>query len=271
MVGEGGSSSPQYAPIPSALTGGSTLSLPSSSSLASISNAEGSRGKLTAQAVGGVSVVAVHNSISGSISANIGAAVLQNISVTSDNATKSKGLTEQFKATGVYSDGTTQDLSSQVSWKADSNGDGQDDSTVVSVSNESSTKGKLTAMGIGNAIVTATINGYTSTKSFTVSPAAIVSIVYENTLGNPSTNTSLPSGLKESIRAIATYTDNTNQDITSSITWIADSNGDGVNDNLVATVDNNGVVTTTAPGNVVIIATINGVKTSKTITRQPST
>jgi len=270
MVGEGGSSSPQYAPIPSALTGGSTLSLPSSSSLASISNADGSRGKLTAQAVGGVSVVAVHNSISGSISANIGAAVLQNISVTSDNATKSKGLTEQFKATGVYSDGTTQDLSSQVSWKADSNGDGQDDSSVVSVSNESATKGKITAMGVGSAVVSATVNGFSSTRSFTVSPATIVSISFENTFGNPSGNSSMAAGLKENIKAIATYTDNTIQDITSSITWIADSNGDGINDNLVATVDNNGVVTTTSPGNAVITAVTNGVKVSKTITVQPA-
>jgi hypothetical protein len=270
MVGEGGSSgsSPQYSPLPSALTGGSTLSLPSSSSLASISNSDPSKGKLTAQGVGSVTVVAVQNSITGKISANLGAAVLQNISVTSDNSTKSKGLTEQFKATGVYSDGTTQDLSSQVSWKADSNGDGQDDSTVVSVSNEPATKGKITAMGVGSAIVSATINGFSSTKSYTVSPATIVSVSFENTLGNPSVNSSLAAGLKESIKAIATYTDNTIQDITSSITWIADSNGDGINDNLVATVDNNGNVSTTAPGTAIISAVIDGVKVSKTINVQ---
>jgi trimeric autotransporter adhesin len=268
MVGEGGSSgsSPQYSPLPSALTGGSTLSLPSSSSLASISNSDPSRGKLTAQGVGSVTVVAVQNSITGKISANLGSAVLQNISVTSDNSTKSKGLSEQFKATGVYSDGTTQDLSSQVSWKADSNGDGQDDSIVVSVSNESSTKGKLTAMGIGNAIVTATINGLSSTKSFSVSPAIILSVEFQNSLEIPTPTGSVAAGLTDSIKAIASYSDNTIQDITTNVTWMADSNGDGINDNLVATVDGNGIVKTVAPGIVRIIGSINGIITSKIIT-----
>jgi trimeric autotransporter adhesin len=266
MVGEGGSSSPQYAPIPSALTAGTPLSLPSTSSLASISNSDGTRGKLTAQAVGTVSVVAVQNSISGSISANIGVAVLQNISVTSDNLSKPKGFTEQFKATGVYSDGTTQDLSSQVSWKADSNGDGLDDSSVVSVSNESATKGKITSMGIGSAVVTATINGFSSTKTFTVSPAIILSVQFQNSLEQPTPTGSVAAGLTDSIKAIATYSDNTIQDISSNVTWMADSNGDGKNDNLVATVDANGFVRTVAPGTVQIIGTINGISTTKTIT-----
>ncbi len=273
MVGEGGSSgsSPQYSPLPSALTGGSALSLPTSTSLASISNSEGTKGKLSAQSVGSVSVVAIQGSISGSINAQLGAAVLQNISVTSSTSSKSKGLTETFVATGVYSDGTTQDLSSQVNWKADSNGDGQNDSLVVSVSNESSTKGIITATGTGTAVVTGSINGFSSSKTFTVSPASIVSISFENTLGNPSPNSSMAAGLQESIRAIATYTDNTVQDITSSsITWKVDSNGDGIHDNLVASVSNTGVVTTTAPGTAVITAEINGVSVSKTITVQPA-
>jgi trimeric autotransporter adhesin len=264
MVGEGGSSgsSPQYSPLPSALTGGSALSLPTSTSLASISNSEGTKGKLTAQSVGSVSVVAIQGSISGSINAQLGAAALQSISVTSDYSTKSKGLTEQFKATGVYSDGTIQDLTSQVNWKTDSD--------AVIVSNESSTKGMVTAIGIGTSIVTGSLNGFSSSKTFTVSPATIVSIAFQNTIGNPSPNSTMPAGLQESIRAIATYTDNSSQDITSSgITWKVDSDGDGTHDTKVASVSNTGVVTTTAPGSAVITATAsNGISVFKTITVQ---
>ena len=36
--------------------------------------------------------------------------------MTPANPTVAKGLTEQFTATGTYSDGTTADLTSQVTW-----------------------------------------------------------------------------------------------------------------------------------------------------------
>ena len=43
-------------------------------------------------------------------------AALTSIAVTPANPTVAKGLTEQFTATGTYSDDTTADLTSQVTW-----------------------------------------------------------------------------------------------------------------------------------------------------------
>ena len=43
-------------------------------------------------------------------------AALSSIAVTPANPTIAKGLTQQFTATGTFSDGTTQDLTSPVTW-----------------------------------------------------------------------------------------------------------------------------------------------------------
>lgn len=268
MAGElSGGNTIQFSPLPSALTGSAGTSV-SPTGIASISNAQGSKGLLTALNPGSTSVYASTDGKSGYVNISVGQAVLTGISITSNNTDRPKGLSEQFTATGVYSDGSTQDLSSQVTWKADSNGDGIDDANVVQVSNQNGTRGLVTSIGVGTATVTGTINGISSSKIFSVSPATVVSIEFQNTNGTPTSTGSVAAGLTDSIKAIATYTDNTVQDVSSSITWIADSNGDGKADNLVATVDQNGTVKTLAPGTVQIIGTVNGVSSTKTITVQ---
>lgn len=266
-----GSGGVQFSPIPSALTGSSSSLSIAPSGVASISNLSGSQGLLSALNPGTVTIHATKDNKTGTVTTNIGQAVLTGVSITSDNVSRPKGLTEQFKATGVYSDGSTQDLSSQINWKADSNGDGVDDSFVASVSNQIGSKGLVTANGIGSVIITGSINGITSTKSFTISPAVILSVQFQNSLEVPTPTGSVVAGLTDTIKAIASYSDNTIQDISSNVTWIADSNGDGKNDSSVAIVDSNGNVKTVAPGVVQIIGTINGISTTKTITvQQPS-
>ena len=42
--------------------------------------------------------------------------MLQSIAVTPANPSVAKGLTQQFTATGTYSDSSTQNLTSQVTW-----------------------------------------------------------------------------------------------------------------------------------------------------------
>ena len=261
----------QYSPIPSALTGSSSSLSIDPSGIASISNTVGSQGLLSALNPGSVNIYATKDGKTGSVSTNIGQAVLTGVSITSDNTNRPKGLTEQFKATGVYSDGSTQDLTSQINWKCDSNNDGVDDSTIASISNQTGLKGLVTANSIGTVVVTGSINGVTATRTFTISPAIIISVEFQNTIQLPTPTGSVAAGLTDTIKAIASYSDNTIQDVSSNVTWIADSNGDGKNDNLVAIVDANGLVKTVAPGTVKIIGTINGISTSKIITvLQPS-
>ena len=258
----------QFSPIPSALTGSSSSLSIDPSGIASISNTAGSQGLLSALNPGAVTIYATKDSKTGSAVTNIGQAVLTGVSITSNNISRPKGLTEQFKATGVYSDGSTQDLTSQINWKCDSNSDGVDDSAVASISNQTGLKGLVTANSIGSVVVTGSINNVTATRTFSISPAVILSVEFQNTIEIPTPTGSVAAGLTDTIKAIASYSDNTIQDVSSNVTWIADSNGDGKNDNLVAIVDANGLVKTVAPGTVKIIGTINGISSTKTITVQ---
>jgi LruC domain-containing protein len=250
-------------PLPVALIGG-ILALP----IANISNTSGTKGKLTSSLVGNINVFASLNGLMGSAKVKIGNAALVQISVSSQNNTTSKGLNESFQATGIYSDGTTQNVTGIVTWKADANGDGLDDSNVIAISNNSLSMGSAKAMGVGYVSITAMLGNLSGSKDYTVQQAVISSINVQ------SVNDSRPKGLSEKITAIAVYTDGTTKDITSSVTWIADSNGDGKNDTNVASISNSpesiGTVTTTSTGTVRIIGTFGSFTASKTITVQPA-
>jgi len=250
-------------PLPVALIG-EIIAMP----IANISNTTGSKGKLTTSLTGNINVFASMNGLMGSAKLKIGNAVLVQITVSSQNNSISKGLNESFQATGIYSDGSTQNITGIVAWKADANGDGLDDSNVIAISNNSLSMGSAKAMGVGYVSITAMLGNLSGTKDYTVQQAVISSINVQ------SVNDSRPKGLSEKITAIAVYTDGTTKDITSSVTWIADSNGDGKNDTNVASISNSpdsiGTITTTATGTVKIIGTFGSFTSSKTITVQPA-
>ena len=72
-------------------------------------------------AAGAVTITASSGTVSGTATLTVQSAPLQSISVTPTNPTvslSSGGVTQQFKATGKYTDGTTQDITSQVTWNS---------------------------------------------------------------------------------------------------------------------------------------------------------
>ena len=94
------------------------------------------------------------------------AATLQNIAVTPANPSIAKGLTQQFTATGMFSDGSLVDLTTQVTWN----------STAPGVATINAT-GLATAVGAGTSNITASLLGVTSPIDvLTVTPAALQSI-----------------------------------------------------------------------------------------------
>ena len=129
------------------------------------------------------------------------AAALQSIAVTPANPSTPVGLTSQFTATGTYSDGTTQDISSSVTWTSAT-------TTVVTVASG----GLATAVATGSSVITATSGGVSGNTTMTVIPATLQSLAV--TPANPST----PVGLTTQFTATGTYSDGTTQDITSSVT-----------------------------------------------------
>src|SRR6267154_548759 len=83
---------------------------------------------------------------------NSSGAVLQSIAVTPVSPSIAKGQTQQFTATGQFSDGTTQDLTMSATWSSSS----------TSVATIGASTGSATAVGTGSANITATQNGVTS-------------------------------------------------------------------------------------------------------------
>src|SRR5207237_6636066 len=83
---------------------------------ATIAHASGAHGLASAVGTGTSTITATLNGITGSTVLTVSAAVLQSIGVTPANPSVPKGLTQQFTATGTYSDSSTQDLTTQVTW-----------------------------------------------------------------------------------------------------------------------------------------------------------
>ena len=80
------------------------------------------------------------------------AATLTSISVAPTSASIAKGLTQQFTATGHFSDGTTQDLTASATWS----------SSLTTVATIGVNTGLATGVAAGSTNITATQNSVTS-------------------------------------------------------------------------------------------------------------
>jgi uncharacterized protein YjdB len=94
-----------------------------------------STGLLKSLKAGTVTITASTNSISGTAGVTVTSAVLTSINVGTPSPSLASGATEQLSATGVYSDSSTQTLTTQVVWQSS-------DTTVAAVN----TVGILTAL-----------------------------------------------------------------------------------------------------------------------------
>lgn len=168
-------------------------------------------------------------------------AIATKISVIPPTTALAKGLSLQLQAIATLSDDTTKDVSTQAGWQSS-------DPTVLSVD----TQGKITALDVGDATVTATIQGVTGQTTVSAVDLAVSQIQII-----PAT-VQLAIGTTTKLTAIATFADNSTQDVSSQIAWLSSNNA-------VATVDNTGLVTGVAAGSVTLSATLLGVTATTSI------
>src|SRR5262249_40387329 len=160
-------------------------------------------------------------------------ATLMSIQVTPPSQSTPNGLTQQFNATGTYTDNSTQDLTAAVTWASSNTG-------VASISNAPGSNGLATAAVVGPAHMSAGDDGGTAANAaLTVTAATLVSI--QVTPPNPS----IANGLTQQFAATGTFTDNSTQDLTTFVTWASSNAG-------VASISNaagsNGVATAASVG-----------------------
>ncbi len=185
----------------------------SDSALATISNAPGSEGLATGVAPGIVGIGAQAGSLYTTVVMTVTNATLTGIGVTPAAVTLPKGLTKALTATGTFSDGTTQDLTTQVSWDSSA-------PATASVSNADGSQGVVTAAAPGGPVdITATRNAVSGASSVTVTAAVVQAIAV-----TPATATA-PKGETQQYTAMGTFTDGSVQDITTSVTWSSSATG----------------------------------------------
>ncbi len=226
------------------LSDGSTQDVSSrvtwSSSKTNIATVDGT-GKMVAVASGTVTVTAtLPEGVSGSATVTVNTASLAALSVSPDGLNLPIGVTQQFTASGDFSDGTTQDLTSTVAWSTS-------DPTLATVD----ANGVVTTIAAGTVVITASKGGQSDTSTLTIVPAKLVSISVQGK-GQMSAFTS------QQFTALGVFDDGSTQPLPNA-TWTSSASG-------IATVDANGVVTAFSAGNATITATFDSVSGSTSVT-----
>jgi type IV pilus assembly protein PilY1 len=177
---------------------------------------------------------------------------LVSITVTPVNPTIYLGNTQQFTATGIYSDGSTQNLTSQVTWS----------SATTSVATISS-GGLATGITLGSSLITATLGTISGSTTLTVvnappppPPPTLISLTV-----TPVNPTDHPGQTKQ-FTATAVYSNGSTANVTASATWTSSATA-------VATISSSGLATSVALGGTTITATWSGLSGSTTLTVVP--
>ena len=224
------------------------------SGIAVISNAQGSHGLVKSLATGTTTIKATSASVQGSASLTITSATLMALDVTPAIPSIPAGLLQQFFATGTFSDGTTKDMTAEVTWNST-------DAGVATVSNATGSNGLATTLVQGMATITAIFGNMSGSTLLTVTPATIIAIEVDPL------DLSIPRGSIQQFTAAGILSDDAVIDLTPEVTWSSSATG-------VATVSNEtgfeGIATTITPGTATITAAYRGLAVSATLTVTPA-
>jgi hypothetical protein len=204
-----------------------------------------SNGAATGKALGAATISATLNTVSGMDTVAVVAPTLNSISISPSGASIPLGLNQQLSALGTYSDGSTQDLTNSVQWASSS-------PTIVSFSGS----GMATADALGTAMVAATSGTISATSQLQVIPPIVVSF----TVAPPSSLLAL--GAREQLTALATFSDGTTQDMTTSVSWSSENPA-------IANISNQGLLEADQVGDTVVSVSSDSVTGSANVSVKP--
>lgn len=183
-------------------------------------------GVATAVAPGSTTITVTSGGLTASATLTVTAATLNAISITPINPSVAVNLTLPLTATGIYSDGTSANLTSTVDWSPGGLDASVDPETGV-------VKGVAIDAG---AAITATWQGVSSTTNVAVTAAVLQSIAV-----TPASVSLLSSGQTAQLKAMGTFSDGPPVDLTATATWVSSTPA-------AATVSSTGLVTAIASG-----------------------
>ena len=174
------------------------------------------------------------------------------------------GQTVNLVATGVFTDGTKQDLTSQATWTSSA-------PAVATVGDTGTTKGQVTGVAAGTFTVTATVAVMVSGTAGTVSGTStqmtvngtkkLVSIQI-----TPSQPTMQRGLTNQPFKATGTYDDNSAADVTQQATWTSSNTAVLA---VVSTGATAGNVSTVAAGTATVTATVGTIFGTDLVTVTP--
>ena len=226
---------------------GTTQDLTSSSSFASSNPGAAtvsSTGILTGVSPGSAVLTITAGGTTSTLSVMTSAATLTGIAITPNPpADFAVGTTQQFTATGTFSDGTQQNVSTSTAWTSSS-------AAVFTIDRN----GLATATGLGTGQISASYQGQSNqTSNFEVTPATVASIAVSPV------NPSIAGGTSQQFTATATYTDSSTQDVTGTVSWSSSNPG-------IASIASTGLAAGRTSGTTTIAAQMNGISGQTTLT-----
>jgi uncharacterized protein YjdB len=171
---------------------------------------------------------------------------LVSITVNPPNASIVAGQQQQFAASGVYSDGSSKDVSTSVVWS----------SSTVGVATINAA-GLATSVAAGTATITAAWGAVNASSSLTVNPAVMTSIAVTPV------NQSVASGQTQQFTATANCSDGSTKDLTATAIWSSSSPA-------LASINSGGLATGVAVGTATITAASSGMSASTAIRVTPA-
>lgn len=170
------------------------------------------------------------------------AANLSVITISPSNPSVPVNTVQQLTATGSYTDGSSADLTSLVTWTSSSTAVATVDAT-----------GMVTGVAVGSASITATLSSVSASVTVAVTAPSMSAISI-----SPDGLT-LPTGITQQFTVTAEYADGSSQDLTSGVAWTSSAPG-------VATIDTTGLATLLTGGTTTIAAAVGSLSDSIVLT-----
>ena len=207
-----------------------------SSSIATVSTS----GLLTAKAAGTTGISATLGTVSGTTQVTVSAPTVVSIAVTPVGLTLGIGINQQYVATATYSDGSSADLSSGVTWASS-------DPTMATINSS----GLATTVAAGQVTITATLGSLSDQSTLTIVAAHLTSISVAPSV------VSISAGTTQQFTATGSFDDGSTQ-LLQSVTWNSSSNS--------ATITSSGLATGVTAGTATITATSGSISGTASLT-----
>lgn len=177
--------------------------------------------------------------VTDSATLTVTAPVLTEISINPATASVAKGLTTHFTAIGIYTDATTADITSQVSWLSANTG--------VATISSTNTAATATGIALGSVNITASAGGVTSAAAtLSVSTAVLTGISITPV------SQSVPKGTPVAFTATGNYSDGSSANLSGAVIW---SSADAA----VAVINASGIASSLATGSTTVNASASGI------------